>query len=76
MVELLGSGLILKNANELIQNGNITFFWGRIPNGEITLSNEHTAYHISNYDEIMKKGFKISDQYAEAIDLAYQEVNK
>ena len=70
------TGLILKNANELVQNKNITFYWGNLPSGQITLSDEHSDYHISSYDEIMKKGFKISNQYAEAINLAYQEVNK
>jgi len=70
------TGLNIRNVNELLQIDNITFYWGTIPNEPITLSDEHSAYHISSFDEIIRKGYTISDKFSEAINLAYEEVNK
>jgi len=70
------TGLNIRNVNELLQIDNVTFYWGTLPGEPITLSDEHSAYHISNFGEIIKKGYTISDKLSEAINLAYEEVNK
>ena len=55
------TGLIVTDYNEIHHDGNLIFFWGRLPKGNIVLSSEHSAYHLLNIDEIGEKGYKISD---------------
>tara|TARA_Y100000034_G_C6695957_1_gene306689 strand:+ start:264 stop:677 length:414 start_codon:yes stop_codon:yes gene_type:complete len=70
------TGLIVTNYTELYKDGNIFFFWGHLPMGDITLSNEHTGYELLNIDEIGEKGYKMSDIFFEAIKRAYEEAQK
>ena len=70
------TGLTITNYRDLYQDGNINFFWGYLPMGDITLSDEHTAYQLLNIDEIGKKGYTMSDIIFNAIKKAYEVVHK
>ena len=70
------TGLTITNYRELYQDGNINFFWGYLPSGDIKLSNEHAAYQLLNIDEIGEKGYTMSDIIFNAIKKAYEVVHK
>ena len=70
------TGLNIRNVRDLLQIDNITFYLGELPNEPITLSDEHSAYYISNFHEILKKGYIMSDILSKAVNLAYEEINK
>ena len=70
------TGLIVTDYNELHHDGNLIFFWGRLPKGNIVLSSEHSAYHLLNIDEIGEKGYKISDILFNAVKKAYELIQK
>lgn len=66
------TGLIVTDYRKLYNHGNMNFFWGEMPQGEVKLSDEHTAYHLLNIDEINEKGYEISDLMFDAIKKAYE----
>lgn len=70
------TGLIITEFNEVHNDGNITFFWGHMPEGNVTLSDEHSAYHLLSIDEIGKKGYEMSDILFNAVKKAFELVFK
>tara|TARA_Y100000593_G_C4302920_1_gene334296 strand:- start:1295 stop:1720 length:426 start_codon:yes stop_codon:yes gene_type:complete len=68
--------LIVTDYNEMYNDGNITFFWGHLPKGEVILSEEHSAYYMLNIDEIGEKGYRISDTLFNAVKKAYELIQK
>ena len=70
------TGLIVTDYRELHEDGNLIFFWGHLPKGDITLSEEHSAYYLLHIDEIGEKGYKMSDILFNAVKKAYELVQK
>ena len=70
------TGLIVTDYYELHHDGNLILFWGRIPKGNITLSDEHSAYFLLHIDEIGEKGYKMSDVLYNAVKKAYEVAGK
>jgi 8-oxo-dGTP pyrophosphatase MutT (NUDIX family) len=70
------TGLIVTDYRELHEDGNLIFFWGHLPKGDVTLSEEHSAYYLLHIDEISEKGYKMSDILFNAVKKAYELVQK
>ena len=70
------TGLIVTDYRKLYEFGNTSFYFGEVPKGEVTLSNEHSDYLFLTIDEINKKGFETSKQFMNAIKEAYSQMFK
>jgi 8-oxo-dGTP pyrophosphatase MutT (NUDIX family) len=70
------TGLIVTDYRKLYEFGNISFYYGEMPKGEVTLSEEHSDYFFLTINEINKKGFKISNQFYNAISEAFNVMHK
>ena len=70
------TGLIVTDYRKLYEFGNVTYFMGEMPKGNIKLSDEHEDYYFLTIDEINKKGYKMSKQFYDAILEAYSQMHK
>ena len=70
------TGLVINNFHETYKSGHITFFWGELPNENIKLSNEHSAYELKSLDEIFEKGYTINEIFIEAAEIALKQAIK
>jgi len=70
------TNLLLTSFTKIYRDDRIHFYWGLLPDQDITLSHEHSGYNLLHLDEIATEGYEISDIFLKAIKEAYKLVQK